>query len=141
MAYSIKNNNEKHDKRNNAPKAPRNIHVTLTKFEVVRTDGTKTDDMEGICNLLQSISYNAYSVQLTAKGAVLGNTEKPNLTTKIGFVNGFETHLEGEEFKISILGKFADVFKAIEEPKLSILIRTDRNTKEPVQVLGFEIIA
>lgn len=141
MAYSIKNNNEKHDKKNNAPKAPKNIHVTLTKFEVVQTDGTKIDGMEGICNLLQSISYNAYSVQLTAKGSVLGNTERPNLTSKIGFVNGFETHLEGEEFKLSILGKFADAFKAIKEPKLSILIRTDRNTKEPIQVLGFEIIA
>lgn len=140
MANFKNTNND--NKKTFAPKAPRNLHVTLTKFEVVRTDGTTdASDLEGVFNLLQSISYSAYSVQLTAKGAVLGNEEKPNLISKIGFVNGFEAHLEGEEFKLSILGKFAEAFKAIEEPKISILIRTDRKTKEPVQVLGFEIIA
>lgn len=134
--------NTNNDNKKTFAKAPRNLHVTLTKFEVVRTDGTTdASDLEGVFNLLQSISYSAYSVQLTAKGAVLGNEEKPNLISKIGFVNGFEAHLEGEEFKLSILGKFADAFKAIEDPKISILIRTDRKTKEPVQVLGFEIIA
>lgn len=126
--------------KKNVNKGPKNLHVSISKFKAVTKNfgGSKELEIDGVFSVLQCITYNLISVPITCKASVLGRTEGPKVV-KIGFVNGFETHMEGEEFKITILGEFAEEFKKISDPTVSVLVRTDKKTGEAVQALSFEI--
>ena len=136
MAYE---NNKKFDKKDNkkpfnnkANNKPKNLHTSVFKYAVV---SASTVDISAVMSMLQSITYDLISIPITLKTT----TDKGQRTLKVGYVNGFEAHLEGEEFKLTILAPHVEAFKAIKTPIVKILVRTDRKTGEPVQVLGFEI--
>lgn len=134
MAYE---NNKKFDKKDNKKpfnkaNKPKNLHTSVLKYSVIAPTAV---DISAVMSMLQSITYDLISIPVTLKAT----TDNGTRTLKVGYVNGFEAHLEGEEFKLTILANYVDTFKAIKEPVVKILVRTDRKTGEPVQVLGFEI--
>lgn len=137
----METNNTKKIEKKSTKAVKKNLHANVTSFQAVMKNwqGTKEIEIDSVFSILQNITYDLISVPVTCKASVLGRTDGPKVL-KIGYVNGFETHLEGEEAKLTILGDFADEFKKIAEPVVSVLVRTDKNSGEAIQVLGFEIV-
>lgn len=136
-------NNKKKDSKktfNNNGNATKikNLHASITKFKVIGagTKGASNFDICSVFNILQNISYDLISIPVTIKTT---DDNGKTRTNKVGYINNFETHMTNEEFKVTILANFVDVFNSISDPIVKILVRTDRKTGEPVQVLGFEI--
>lgn len=142
MAYE--NNNKKFDNKDNAKKSfnsnrPRNLHTSIYKYVVVnaaKTAPTSEENVSAVMEILQSITYDLISIPVTLKTTDENGKVRVN---KVGFVNGFEAHLEDEEFKVTILSNFVNTYKKLNTPCIKILVRTDKKTGDPVQVLGFEI--
>lgn len=140
MAENIKKNDKRDSKKsfNNATAKPKNLHTSIFKFKVIAA-GSKVAsnlDLSAVFNILQNISYDLISIPVTIKTTDDNGKSRIN---KVGYINNFEAHMSDEEFKITILSNFISVYNSISNPIVKILVRTDKKSGEPVQVLGFEI--
>lgn len=139
------NNNKKFEKKDGNfrkpfnSNRPKNLHTSIFKYTVInaaKTPATSEMNVSAVMEILQSITYDLISIPVNLKTTDENGKVRIN---KVGFVNGFEAHLEDEEFKITILANFVDTYKKLTNPCIKILVRTDKKSGDPVQVLGFEI--
>lgn len=96
-------------------------------------------DASSALNLLSIASFDVLSIPVTMNASLCG--KEYNKPINIGYINGYETTLEGEFFYVTINEEYIDTVKKLEEASglfMNIRILVDRDNVA-TKLLTFEI--
>jgi hypothetical protein len=128
-------------KKPNTAKPKRQHYKTAIKsikFDY-HSNGRTEFDASSAFNLLSIASFDVLSIPVTMNASLCG--KEYNKPINIGYINGYETTLEGEFFYVTINEEYIETVKKLEVDSglfMNIRILVDRNNAA-TKLLTFEI--